>query len=525
MIRFFSLRTRFLAAVITLLLLIGSILTIYIHTSLKESLSHQVQKRGMAIARNVARLAENPSLTENVIALQLLVYDYQRGEEDIEYIFVVDPSGRVLAHTYGAGFPEALVAANPLKPGEPSRIRNLRTDHGPIYDIAVPIMKGELGTVHVGLDQAVVLHDIRQITWRATWLLIALLTVACFGALLMATSLSRPIETLIAAVDAVGQGERWQRVDADEHDEIGHLARAFNRMADHLEATTVSRDEVERLNQQLEATVAERTDQLVRINEELAQEVAERRHVEEEVRRLNDSLEQRIQERTAQLEGANRELEAFSYSVSHDLYAPLRHIEAFSSMLLEDHGPKLDEQAVHYLNRIKAGVVRMGGLIDALLKLSRVGRAEMRRQQVDLSDMATAILHQFQESEPERRVTISVQGQLTALGDRELLGVVLQNLLGNAWKYTGLREGASVEFGCCEVAGETAYFVRDNGIGFDMSHANKLFGVFRRLVSENEFPGTGIGLATVQRIIARHGGRVWAEGAQNQGAVFYFTLG
>jgi len=523
-IRFFSLRTRFLAAVVTLLLLIGSVLTIYIHTSLKQSLSLQVQKRGVAIAHSLARMATNPSLTENNIALQLLVYDFRRSQEDVDYVFIIDQHGRVTAHTFGAGFPEGLATFNQLKAGEIQRIRQLKSEQGRMYDIAVPIMHGELGTVHVGLNWEAVQQGVRQFTWQATGLLFGLLVIACCGAVYMAASLTRPIENLISRVEAVGKGNLQQRVPADERDEIGLLAAAINRMAENLEETTVSRNEVEKLNHQLEYLVAERTEQLVRTNQELAQEVAERRHAEETVRQLNESLEERIQERTHQLQSANRELEAFSYSVSHDLYAPLRHIEAFSSMLMEDHRHQLDEQGVHFLGRIKAGVAKMGRLIDALLNLSRLGRQDLVLQEVNLSLLAQTLVQQLKESDPERNVNVTVAPGICVRGDRTLLGVVLQNLLENAWKYTAQRALAEIEFGSTKIGGERTIFVRDNGIGFDMQHAGNLFGVFRRLVSETEFPGTGIGLATVQRIIARHGGRVWAEGLPGQGATFYFTL-
>jgi signal transduction histidine kinase len=523
-IRLFSLRTRFLVAVVTLLLLVGSLLLVYIHTSLKQSLVLQVQKRGVAIAHSVARMAANPSLTEDYIGLQLLAFDFQKGEEDVEYLFVADKHGRVTAHTFGAGFPTPLATANPLQAGERQRIRVLSTDRGIVYDIAVPIMNGELGTVRVGLDGEVVHKGIRQTILQATWLLVALFTVAGIGALLMAMSLTKPIEELIRGVDAVGSGNLGQRIAVDEQDEIGHLALAFNRMAENLEATTVSRDEVENLNQQLEALVDERTRQLSEANTELLHENTERRHAEDAVRQLNESLEQRIRERTAQLETINRELEAFNYSVSHDLYAPLRHISGFSEILLADHQEQLDEQGRHCLQRIKSGVAKMEGLIGALLKLSRVGRQDIVVQEVDLSRLAMVVVQQLKEHDPERKVTITIEPGVSVRGDRTLMGVVMQNLLENAWKYTALKDQANIEFGRKTIDGRPVCYVRDNGIGFDVQYAESLFGVFRRLVSESEFPGTGIGLATVQRIVARHGGRVWAEGVPGEGATFYFAL-
>jgi len=235
--------------------------------------------------------------------------------------------------------------------------------------------------------------------------------------------------------------------------------------------------------------------------------------------------EQEIVRRSLELEAANKELEAFSYSVSHDLRAPLRGIDGFSQALQEDYAQQLDATANDYLRRIRAATKRMGELIDDLLNLSRVTRSEMYRERVDLSKLAGDIVQDLQSQEPGRKVAIRIAGGLTADGDTRLLRVALQNLIGNAWKFTSKQEQAQVEFGQQRSNGDKAYFVRDNGAGFQQSYATRLFGAFQRLHAATEFPGTGIGLATVQRIIQRHGGTVWAEGAVNQGATIYFTLG
>jgi light-regulated signal transduction histidine kinase (bacteriophytochrome) len=232
-----------------------------------------------------------------------------------------------------------------------------------------------------------------------------------------------------------------------------------------------------------------------------------------------------VLERTAELAAANRELEAFSYSVSHDLRAPLRSIDGFSQAVLEDYADKLDEPGRDHLNRVRAATQRMGQLIDDLLKLARVTRAEIRPTTVDLSALAANVLAELQKNEPGRRVEYRIEPGLTAEGDARLLRVVLDNLLGNAWKFAGKTANARIEFGATRGSdGTPSYFVRDNGAGFDMAYANKLFSAFQRLHSMNEFPGTGIGLATVQRIILRHGGTVRAEGRPGAGATFYFTL-
>ncbi len=257
----------------------------------------------------------------------------------------------------------------------------------------------------------------------------------------------------------------------------------------------------------------------------LEREAEQRRRAEDEIRSLNVGLERRVALRTEQLEAANRELSAFAYSVSHDLRAPLRAVNGFSQILLEDHGEQLDATGREHLERICHAARRMGELIDDLLSLSRLTQAELTHTRVDLSGCARAILEELQLRDPDRDVTWTVAPGITVDGDEALLRAVLENLLGNAWKFTARRPRAEIEFGVVEQGGETVYVVRDNGAGFDMRYADKLFGAFQRLHSSAEYEGHGIGLATVQRIIHRHGGRAWAVGEVDRGAAFYFTLG
>jgi light-regulated signal transduction histidine kinase (bacteriophytochrome) len=254
---------------------------------------------------------------------------------------------------------------------------------------------------------------------------------------------------------------------------------------------------------------------------DLRAEILERIEAQEAVQSLNQGLQRAVLE----LQAVNKELEAFSYSVSHDLRAPLRSIDGFSQALLEDYFDLLDTTGQDYLGRIRGGTQRMGQLIDDLLNLSRLTRSDMHLEPVDLSLVASSICTDLQHSEPERQVEFVVQAGLFSEGDTHLLRVMLVNLLNNAWKFTSKHPQARIEFGAMSTqSGIPIYFVRDDGTGFAMAYINKLFGPFQRLHGMNEFPGNGIGLATVQRIVHRHGGRVWAEGAIEQGATFYFTL-
>jgi signal transduction histidine kinase len=318
-------------------------------------------------------------------------------------------------------------------------------------------------------------------------IILALATLALM-ALLSGRLIRRTVRSLQAVSDGVerlARGDFATPIEVPAGDEIGDLAREANRTADRL------RDY--------------------------------REQADREAQRAQTALvETRRQAQAA--EAANKELEAFSYSVSHDLRGPLRGIAGFSQALVEDETDRLSPKGRDYLNRVRAGAQRMGELIDDLLRLSRVTRADLKKERVDLSALAGVVAGELRKANPTREVNVIIEPNATATADPRLVRIVLENLLGNAWKFTAKKSAATIELGTRVDDGTRVYFIRDNGAGFDMQYAERLFGAFQRLHSDKEFAGTGVGLATVQRIVVRHGGRIWAEGAVGKGATFQFTL-
>ena len=308
-------------------------------------------------------------------------------------------------------------------------------------------------------------------------LLALLATALAFGlAAFIGRTISQPLRRLQDDVRAFGEGNLAHRAAAAGPTEVMRVAVGFNQMAMEIEY-------------------------------------------------LQDTLEARVRQRTAELEASNRELEAFSYSVAHDLRSPLRSVDGFSKFLIERYADRLDDQARDYLHRMRAAAQRMGQLIDDLLGMARINQVAMHTETVDMSTLAAEIINELRRRDPERRVMVEITPAMVVSGDRALLRIALEHLLGNAWKFTARQEEARITMDMFKREGECTYVIRDNGVGFDMAYAAKLFQPFQRLHTEAEFPGTGIGLALVQRIIRRHGGRIWAESTVGEGATFYFTLG
>ena len=399
----------------------------------------------------------------------------------IKDIVVLDNSGNVVGSSDPARHPLLRRYDGQIpKSSEEMRIAG----DGRVKTVAPILFGGErIGSLVMAFDIAPFGRFLRQhLRDFAVYLMLMTLATVLFG-LALARWITRPLGSVRSVLPMLGSGQVAMPSLSLRQDEYGLLGRAIE-FADR------------------------------RIHES-----------EEQIRMHRDHLEEMVKQRTQALEAANRELEAFSYSVSHDLRAPLRAIDGFSLALVEDYGDRLDDAAKGYLQRVRGGAQKMGRLIDDMLQLARVARAELHYGEVDLSAMAEQIVHGLRALDPHREVQVSIAPRLAVSGDAGLLGILLQNLLGNAWKFTRDAPEAHIEFDSHHLQdGERVFLVRDNGAGFDMRYVSKLFGAFQRLHTEDEFPGTGIGLATVQRVINLHGGRIWAEGKVGAGACFYFVL-
>jgi len=461
------------------LLLTSAAFVTYEIVTFRQAIRSQLATRSRILAANSTAALAFANEADATEILGALKYD-----PHMVAAALYDRNGRVLA-TYPVTAGADLVPATPQLDG-------YRFEGGRLVGFT-PVAQGEnqrLGTLYIASDTKAV-SDALQLSGVIAIVVLAIAMLAAYAlAAKLQGRISEPILALAETATAASTRQDYSlRAPKFGEDELGALTDSFNQMLGRIEE---QKRELQQHTTRLEQRVAERTKEL------------ERRAIE--------------------LQAANSELDAFAYSVSHDLRAPLRSIDGFSQVLLEDYGAGLDEAGRDSLQRVRAASQRMATLIDDLLKLARVTRTEMRTERVDLSGMARELVLDIQRTTPDRQVEFAIAPGLEAQGDSRLLRVVLDNLLRNGWKYTGKQPQPRVEFTAMDENGGRVFVIKDNGAGFDMKYADKLFGVFQRLHSTAEFEGTGVGLATVRRIINRHGGRIWAEGIVDQGATFYFTL-
>ncbi|GEM_PF-2769950 len=502
-----SLVTKLNTIVFVVVCCLGATLgAIFVHKEiglLNSELELRVNFEGKLLAMGIAGALEHDDVGTLESSLKAAVLG-----EDTVYVIVKSPDGEIKAAYWRKNTRSNVTERTfPLAAG--SRSRDIQ--QGELFGTVDPAPQGtQVGTLAIGTDISSLLDKRNALIVKTCILvLLASLSALLLGFLFVRLLLRDSISPLLAGIREIGAGNLAYRINSTQDDELGDIGNAIDGMAHELATSLVTR-------QELETTIEMRT-------AELQTSLAEKVQAEMALRTLTEDLEKRIRERTADLETTNRELDSFCYSVSHDLRAPLRHISGFSAILKEDYRESLDDEGRDYLDRIVNSSDYMGKMIDDLLRLSRVSRADMDIVDVDLSESARKIVTMFRESEPDRTVQVEIAEGVVARGDASLLDMVLQNLIGNAWKYSSKTPGARISFGRSREPGGDVFFVKDNGVGFDPAYGDKLFRVFERLHGA-EFEGTGIGLATVQRIIQRHGGKVWAESELGNGATFSFTL-
>ncbi len=453
-------------------LLLTAVFAAYMVQTEKDYLYRDSDNEATSLTESLAASSASWVLANDVVGLQEVIHSFQTYHETL-YTMVISPSGQVLAHSDAANIGKFVSDPQSLALLKAPPEKRIMADDASVIEIAVPIVVNDrlVAWARVAHGRQDIAGNLRQLLFSGALFVLVAAILALFAATLIAHRLGARIGSLVKVAEEVQAGNFAMRAKISGADEVSILGNSLNLMLDALARN-----------------------------------------------------EQRVIQRTAELEAANKELEAFAYSVSHDLRAPLRSIDGFSLALLDDYADKVDAEGKDYLKRIRAASQRMAQLIDDILNLSRITRGELVREEVDLSALAHTVAAELQHSQPDRKVELVIRDGMVADGDHRLLQLVLENLIGNAWKYTSRAAAPRIEFGQADVDGKPTYFVRDNGAGFDMEYVTKLFLPFQRLHAPEEFPGIGIGLALVQRIIRRHGGTIWAEGAVERGATFYFRL-
>ena len=481
-----------LAAALAALLVAGVALVIYDQRAYRSASINDLVTQADILGRaSAAALAFDDAKTarENVLLL--------RAKPEIASAAIYNARGKVFA-TY-----VRTEGRNPEFPGLPEADGSRIEGNHLVLFKRIVANNEILGTVYLKADYEWLARLADYLGIFGGVAALSLLVAVLISAWLQA-ALTKPIlETAAVARQVMERRDFSLRASKTTEDEVGQLVDAFNDML---------------------AEIGRRSEAIEASNRSLAREMEERKHADDKLRRLNTELEQRVADRTAQLEAANKELEGFSYSVSHDLRAPLRAVLGFAKLLTEDHAAQLDAEAQRKLAVIQDEAQRMGVLIDDLLSFSRLGRKELQLAEIDMTSLARAHFDQLNGHGEVPKAEFHLASLPRAKGDRTLLGQVWANLLANALKFSSKRERPLIEVSAVSDDREHIYFVRDNGAGFDPRYQSKLFGVFQRLHNSSEFPGTGVGLALVERIVTRHGGRVWADGRPNEGATFYFTL-
>lgn len=481
-----SFRTRLFAGITAIILAVSavfaSILIYQQYHSQQICSAHEGDLLARLLARDV-RLAVFAGNRQQILAAAEGMFSFR----DVQSIEVFDREGRLIVRQarpvdesvryseFSAPIPGLL-----NRQMEQSLLVGRQWDSSP---------EASIGTVSITIDNSEADRQMLHLKLTALLATGGFLAVGILAAYLLARGMARPLLQLSLAASALQGGDDSIHVKVDSGDEVGQLAESFNNMVDAIRERKV----------ELERALTDLCD-------------------------MNVSLEEKVRERTAQLESANRELESFNYSASHDLRAPLSRLTGFCTALQEEYADRLDDQGRLYLERIGAVGEQMGKIITSMLTIYQVQRREMNCRPLNLSEIVQAVVASLRETDRARELVVSIQEGVVTYGDLKLIWLAMENIVGNAWKFTSAREVGRIEFGSEDMDGECVFFVRDNGAGFNMEFADKLFAPFQRLHNYEEFPGTGIGLAIVQRIMARHGGRIWLESSEGVGTTCYFTL-